>query len=270
MNAELVDAVRSGRLVLFAGSGLSAGLGLPTWGRLVDHMADDLGYDRDIFRTLGDFWTLAEYYRHCRGSLGPLRSWMDTNWHAPGMSISHSEAHRLVVELDFPVVYTTNFDRWIERAYEHHGRPYAKVLDVDDLARVGADPTRTPIIKFHGDFDDDDSLVLTETHFLRRLELEHPLDVRLRSDLLGRSALFIGYSLTDPNIRRLLFKLRMAWETAGRGTRQPRSFLFSPTPNPVQEAVLGDWGVTFVTEDHADRGEALVDFLGKLLDAKNA
>ena len=66
---------------------------------------------------------------------------------------------------------------------------------------------KTQIIKFHGDFDDDSSLVLTESSFFIALDFESPLDIKLRSDSLEKSLLFIGYSLSDINIRYMLYKL---------------------------------------------------------------
>lgn len=264
---QLVEALRARRLILFAGAGLSAGLGLPTWSQLLDHMATDLGYDPRIFRTLGDPWTLAEYYRIQRRGLGGLRSWMDTKWHAAGVEIGKSDLHRLVVELDFAAVYTTNYDRWIERAYAHHGKPFVRILTLQDLGTAGASPKATPIVKFHGDFDDDATLVLTETHFLRRFDLDEPLDVRLRHDLFAHSVLFVGYSLTDPNVRRLLYKLRTVWSAAGLAANQLPLFVFNPFPNPVQETVLAEWGVRTVTEEADHPGEALLAFFHKLREA---
>lgn len=52
MIEQLVQAYRSKRLILFVGAGVSMGLGLPSWRQLIDHMAEELGYDPDIYRTV--------------------------------------------------------------------------------------------------------------------------------------------------------------------------------------------------------------------------
>ena len=74
MNAELFDAHHTGKPILFVGAGVSANLGLPSWGALIDHIADDLGYDPKIFSTYGTHLALAEFYKKKKGGLGPLRS----------------------------------------------------------------------------------------------------------------------------------------------------------------------------------------------------
>src|SRR5204862_304382 len=86
----------------------------------------------------------------------------------------------------FRIVYTTNYDRWLEAAFEHHGRPYAKIVSVADLP--GIRPDVTQIVKFHGDFADEASIVLDESSYFRRLDFESPLDIKLRADALGLAA----------------------------------------------------------------------------------
>ena len=40
----------------------------------------------------------------------------------------------------------------------------------------------THIVKFHGTFDDDASLVLTESSYFDRLEFESAIDIKLRAN----------------------------------------------------------------------------------------
>jgi hypothetical protein len=96
MNAELLHAYRNRKLMLFAGAGVSANLGLPAWNELISHISVELGYDPEIFASYGTPLALAEYYKRKKGTLGPLRSWMDRHWHKAGIDISKSEIHRLI------------------------------------------------------------------------------------------------------------------------------------------------------------------------------
>jgi hypothetical protein len=38
------------------------------------------------------------------------------------------------------------------------------------------------VVKFHGDFDDEESIILTESQYFARLNFEHPLDIKLQGD----------------------------------------------------------------------------------------
>jgi hypothetical protein len=136
MNDELVDAYRTGKLMLFVGAGVSANLGLPSWSALIAHIADELGYDPNIFSTYGSHLTLAEFYKKKKGGLGPLRSWMDREWQKSTTDISKSDIHRLITQGNFSRIYTTNYDRWLEYAHDNFGIKYDKIACVADLVSV--------------------------------------------------------------------------------------------------------------------------------------
>ena len=121
MKAELLEAHRCGKLMLFAGAGVSANLGLPSWGQLIAQIAKELGYDPAVFATYGNYQTLAEFYKKKRGGLGELRSWMDREWHKPSTDIKASDIHRLITQGNFSRIYTTNYDRWLEIAHAEFG-----------------------------------------------------------------------------------------------------------------------------------------------------
>lgn len=260
---ELTDAIRNKQVILFVGGGVSMNLGLPSWDALIAKLARDLGYDNEEFRRMGDHLVLAEYYRLNKG-IGSLRSWMDRKWHnTDKVDIKQSRIHQLIVELDFPVIYTTNYDRWIEFAFDAYEKDYVKVADVSDIRSIREGNTQ--IVKFHGDFDNDNSIVLTESSYFDRLDFETPLDIKLRADVLGRSILFIGYSLSDINIRYLLFKLNRLWEQANISAAKPKSFMLLMKANPVQERVLEHRGINTIISQYKDPKKGLIHFLEALL-----
>lgn len=256
---ELIVSYKDRNLILFVGSGVSNNLGLPTWSELIDHIARELGYDPEIYKTFGDSLALAEYYRVKKGNIGSLRSWMDTNWHSNKIDLTGSDIHKLIANSKFPIIYTTNYDRWIEKSFEHYDKRYIKICSVSDIPQIKDGVTQ--IIKFHGDFDNDNTIVLDESSYYERLEFETPLDIKLRSDVLGKSVLFIGYSLTDVNLRFLFYKLAKLWKTNNGGGVQPKSYVFTYRPNPIQEAILEQWGIKMITSSEDDPQKALQEFL---------
>ncbi len=258
---ELLASYREKNVILFVGAGVSKNLGLPSWSELIDHIAVELGYDPEIYKTFGNDLALAEYYRVKTGSIGPLRSWMDTNWHSANVDLQGSEIHKLIANSKFPMVYTTNYDRWLEKSYELFNKKYTKISGVSDIAKIKDGVTQ--VIKFHGDFDNDETIVLDESSYYERLEFETPLDIKLRSDVLGKSVLFIGYSLTDVNLRFLFYKLAKLWKSNNGGGVQPRSYVFTHRPNPIQETILDQWGIKMLTSKESDPQKALLEFLGK-------
>lgn len=262
MKAELSHAYQTGKLILFAGAGASANLGLPSWNELISKLAYELNYDSDVFSSYGNYLALAEFYRRKKGTIGPLRSWMDREWHKSSINIGDSDIHRLIALGNFAKIYTTNYDRWLEFAHDFHKVPFFKVANVADL--VALSDSQRQIVKFHGDFDDDASIVLDETSYFERLDFESPLDIKLRHDVLGNSVLFVGYSITDMNIRLLFYRLTKMWGRHALASARPKSYLFTNRPNPVAEEILGHWGIEMVVSDEDDRKKALTDFLTTL------
>ncbi len=263
---QLARSIRERKAILFAGAGLSMAVGLPSWRELIAHMGEELGLDPEEFIASDrSYQTLAEYYRLTRGSIGPLRSWMDRNWSIPEDVLKKSRVHELISRLDFPIIYTTNFDRNLETALEVHGKEFVKIVNAKDIARIRDGVTQ--LVKFHGDFDDDQSIVIAETDYLDRLSFESPLDIKFRSDALGKTILFVGYSLSDLNIRFLLHRLWKTWRASGFERDRPQSYVFMLRPDPIEEAVLEQWGIRVLTEGTDDPEHALEHFLEKLSDA---
>jgi hypothetical protein len=261
---ELIDAIKNRRVILFAGAGLSALLKLPTWDELMAYLAHELGFAREIFQQSANNMVLAEYYSLVKGPVGPLRGWMDREWHKNPEQIKESKAHQLITKLNFPMVYTTNYDRWIEIAFEKAGVPFTKISNVGDIQKIKAGDTQ--IIKFHGDLDDDESIVLTESQYFARLNFEHPLDIKLRGDTLDRGVLFVGYGLGDINIRYLWFRLKEIWDAYGGTVRRPDSYIFLSRPNLVQQKVLEARGIIPIVAASDNQSEALIEFLQGLHD----
>lgn len=262
--AMLRDLQRDGKLIPFVGTGLSMPLGLPSWSKLINIIAEQLGYDPDVFNLSGNSLQLAEYFVAVRGSIGPLRSEMDRMFNPSDEAIHASRSHNALIDLNFPLIYTTNYDRIIERAFELRQVPCHTIAGIDDIA--AAPSKAVQIVKFHGTFDNDASLVLTESSYFERLEFESPLDIKLRADMLGKCLLFIGYSLSDINIRYMLYKLhKLRQQVHHDGTRAPSAYLTTFAAGEIQRTLLAQWDVSIVELDPTNPTESFVQFLEGLL-----
>lgn len=255
---------QQGRLIPFVGSGLSKPLGLPDWSALIDFIAEQLDYDPEVFKLNGTELQLAEYYVAIKRSIGPLRSEMDRLFDPSADQIKKSRAHNALVEMKLPLIYTTNYDRIIERAFDIRKEPYHTIANLDDIVSAPADAS-TQIVKLHGTFDDDASLVLTETSYFDRLEFESPIDIKLRADILGKTLLFIGYSLSDINVRYMLYKLHKMKLKMRREKVDPSGFLTTFGSTEIQRTLFGKWNIEIVDLDPVQATESLASFLESLI-----
>jgi SIR2-like protein len=258
----LIRGVKQRKVILFAGAGLSSHLGLPLFDVLKAHLAEQSGLQD--WAGL-EFPVLAEYYLSKTQKRDELWSWMKETWNPPAIDILASQPHRCIVDLDFPVIYTTNYDSWLEAAFAAAGKPFRKIVNVSDLADTVNGETE--IIKFHGDLEHPGTIVLTESSFLRRMSLDEPLDIRLRSDSLAKPILFAGYSMSDPNIRYLLFKLGQLWEMHSDRSKKPTSFLLMAEENEAQHWLLSERGVEGIVAPGKDVNAGLTCFFQTLSSA---
>jgi hypothetical protein len=95
----------------------------------------------------------------------------------------------------------------LEKAYEAAGRRVEVKLTIENLAqaRKGRDVT---LYKMHGCVTQPQDAVLTKQDYevydlTRRLFTDS-----LKGDFVEKTLLFIGFSFTDPNVERILSKVR--------------------------------------------------------------
>jgi NAD-dependent SIR2 family protein deacetylase len=256
-------AIAGKKLVLFAGAGVSMNLGLPSWSGLIDKLARDVGFDPSLFQAMGEFDALAEFYEIEKGGRLDIVDWMRREWHSSKISTLTSEIHDLIVRCDFPRIYTTNYDHWLEQSYIQRGTPCSAIIDVRDLPKLTEpDPS---VIKFHGDLSTPESMILTESDYATRMSLESPLDIQLRSDTLQRGILFLGYSLRDKNLRYILHKLKQLRDGFASLSAYPPSYLLTNRVNHVEEKLLNQWGVEVIVPDELDASTALQEFLRSIV-----
>lgn len=212
---ELPQLYSSGRIIPFIGAGVSRSVRWtsegrtrqgPSWRELVDEAARQLGFKIPaLIRTRGTDLQILEYFKLVKGDIAPLTNWLLVNMQAPDDAIKHSPILSALAALDrCQLYYTTNYDNFLERALDMVNRNPCTVATEKDIGSNNVD--RPQVVKFHGDLDNPSRLVVTESDYETRLAFTTAMDLRLRSDILGRAVVFLGYSFRDPNVA-YLFRL---------------------------------------------------------------
>ena len=112
------------------------------------------------------------------------------------------EAHRAFCSIPFELVFTTNFDFLLERQYSAGPRYCRPVIDEEQLS-ISVGGSRVLLLKLHGDLHHPQRLVLTEDDYDRFLDTYPLMATFAASMLIYKTPLLLGYSLDDPDFRKL-------------------------------------------------------------------
>lgn len=281
---ELAELIKQKKVMLFIGAGISASLNnkkeednkiesnkgkkdeliFPTWSQLINQLGRTTGYDEELFSMHGDNMMLAEYVSlKSRESVYQiLRDNFDIEGKNKVISkLKVSEIYENICALDCPIIYTTNYDGLIEKALEMNGKNYSKVSRIEDMKKVKPDTTR--IMKFHGDVGDDESIVLAESEYFKRMDFESFMDIQFQADILQYHVLFLGYSMSDINIKLLLYLAKKRWTDKNEALK---AYIYTATPNEIQKQVFESNNIYTISGDEPDKKKGTMNFLKKLKD----
>ena len=208
---ELTVQTAEGNTVLFVGAGMSQPR-LPGWRDLLSEMLDwavsqsiSLGGEEEAIRDLigrGKLPLAAQLLRERLGE-GDFCRFLRRVFRDP--SLQPGPVHRLLPQMGFASILTTNFDKLIEFAFPA-GTPCYTPRDYAELAGVlrGSGPA---IVKVHGDIDRCDSIVLGQADYRTAMFANESFRKFLTALFMTRSVLFVGCSLTDPDLLLFLDEL---------------------------------------------------------------
>ena len=228
---RFAEALEQGDAAVFVGAGLSRPAGFVDWRGLLRELADDLGLDIDRET---DLIAVAQYHVNVAGGRARLdQAIMDefTKDAAP------SEAHRILARLPVRTLWTTNYDKLIENAFNATG----KRLDVKTVSRSIAVtmPRRDGVLyKMHGDVQDPGDAVLTKEDYETYHMTRQAFSTALEADLLTKTFLFLGFSFTDPNLDYVLARIR---GLLGDHQRTHYCLLRPPNHEPDDPNARAEW-----------------------------
>lgn len=266
---ELRSLYRDGRLLPFIGAGVSASVEWtvdgkvrrgPSWEAVVNRAAIELGFDDpQLIRARGTDLQILEYFKLKFSGHTRLTNWLVKSMNPPDDAIERSLIHRELAQMTkCSIFYTTNFDDFIERSFELHKRPYRAVA-IEEHMRPGTGTTE--IIKFHGDWNHPDRMVLTESDYERRMEFKEPMDLRLWSDVLNRSVLFVGYSFRDPNVAYLFRQVKERFASLPNTSSGRRAYIVVQDPSLFERRLFQERNIEVLPIAEKGRTEAVAELL---------
>jgi hypothetical protein len=254
---ELAQRIVEGDFVPFIGAGCSRDLlqGFD-WAGITRATADALGIE-----ATPDAPAIAQQYEDKFGREALVR-FLDERLTITEFEDSKGQSQIALMELRFPVYYTTNVDNVTETCYARYGHGLTVIVEPSDLKkRHLAVPA---LMKFHGDTKHADRLVWTTNDYAKRkADDDNFMHVVLRADLLVHSFMFIGYSLSpdDAHVRSLLLSMQ---EKCAPAMRDSVLILYGNRG----EGNFSEFGIRIIaTGDlypHLSSGEALQQFLTDL------
>jgi len=250
----LIEDIESGRCLPFVGAGFSLnaqirdGQRMPDWAGLTRSLAETVPMEP----TSGPA-TAAEFERRFGRVqlIEAIRRRLLVDSAEPG------SAHLAFAPLPFDTIYTTNFDLLLEDAFLRIKRPFRSLVGELQMPFHGG-PNNVTIVKMHGDLRHEEHIIVTEADYTAYIRKYPIVATHLAAQLITRTALFVGYSLTDPDFQNIRKIVR---SRLGKYERMAFVIAFD-TPQAEVETRLRDnlHVVSLRSEDGPTHDAVLADF----------
>lgn len=194
----LNNALEHNKLVPFVGAGVSYDSGVPLWNDIIKKFCEHLGLDSKN----QDYLKIPQYYYNNRG----FKEYKDllndiflSNTYTP------NELHKSIVDLGTDLIITTNYDKLLEATFVERGK-FVDVICEDKDFTYSMNSKK--LIKMHGDLDRD-NIVLKEDDYINYSQNFCLIENFLKSIIGSHTLLFIGYSLSDYNVKQIFSWVKM-------------------------------------------------------------
>lgn len=223
----LIRKIREHRCVVFAGAGLSSqakandGAPIPTWKTLLEHMVDwcvehrvQLRAEPQEFKEIIEKGRLLVVAQELQWSLGQqLNSCLSDILHIG--DTKPSNAHRLLCQIDWVFVLTSNYDALIEGAYAAESGGILPPVFSYDGVNQAIDCLRNDkhfVFKVHGDINIPNSIVLGNRDYSKLLYQSPAYRSFLETVFASYTVLFVGFSGSDPDLDGIVDRLSTIYE----------------------------------------------------------
>lgn len=236
LDVYLNDLANS-RAAVFVGAGLSVPAGFVDWKSLLRPIAEDI--ELDIDRET-DLIRLTQFAINEAGGRARVNARLINEF---TRRATITQNHELLAQLPISAFWTTNYDSLIEESLTAIGREPAVIHSQEQLPSRSQWANAT-IYKIHGDRSRPDQCVLSQDDFENYKETRGQFTELLRGALVETTFLFLGYSLSDPNIDHLLSRIRIRF-----GPDRREHFWITKRTTPDNCASIEDFEYRRARED---------------------
>lgn len=271
---ELIDNFKNKQASMLVGAGLSMSAGFPNWGGLLEIMIEKyskLPYAnhekitdyKKLVKDNSKFLLLAEDLKE---SLN-LKFYTELLEETFGRgNVKATRNHEVLIELNPSFIITLNYDRLIENAFNSKIGYFPNVYTYNQ-SREAANAfwkNRFFIFKAHGDaFSDSSNLILTQKDYRKVLFRQSGYRSLLQTMFTSKSILFLGLSMSDPELNLMLDFLHESYHTGG-----PIHYMLTDkkdTNRTMMQRYLDDFNIQTITFDNTDGTfSEITDFLEEL------
>lgn len=236
--------------VLFVGSGLSKRyLNSPTWLELLEKISEEVGVDKKVLREWSDsnYEELAErleaiYFTKLNGS-----ELLDGNIKRPFRELISKYLENLTINLDnkreisilknihYQKLITTNYDSLLESNIFN--------IDSDDIYihnddLFSSETKNKKLYKIHGSISNPESIIITKADYDQFFEKSKYIYSKLLTIFVESPIVFLGYSVSDRNIKDILSTLTATLSKKDLYKFQERVYIVSYSPDDKPEYFL--------------------------------
>lgn len=234
MNIDTIASLlATHKLIPFMGAGCSKGHLNTDWKKLTYEMAQEINSESE------NYLEIAEEYLQKKGE-EEFYKFLKTNLYVDAYNEELDITHLAIINTGIGLIYTTNQDNVLEKCIQKYGRKYNCVYNLEHLG--AHKPGNSMLIKYHGDLEAPDSVIFTKSSYENRIQdVDHFLNIKIRSDLLAKGFLFVGYSFSDLNIQLIFKQLKEAF----RGKIPPSYFIAFEYDEKLKK-LAEEYGITII------------------------
>ena len=201
--ADLVQSCLAGECVLFAGAGLSARAGVPTWNQflfdLLDHALKHKVIDANYAHSLGAALHEGERDAAADGIVQMfgnqrelLQSFLQQYFQDAGPI---SSAHKFLQQIPFSAVITTNYDRLLEQAFPEYAQEGLFTPKEAEPLLDALSQKRRFLLKLYGLIERLETLIFAPIEYREALSSNISFSKFMEGSFFSRTFFFVGLGL---------------------------------------------------------------------------